>query len=69
MTGRDQYSYAVKCPKCGAQGTVEISEATTDSLKPRGAMERLFDTIPEPFAAVSIQPIRFRCKTCDVETC
>ena len=67
MTDRDQYLYAVKCPKCGAQGTVQISEAIAESLKPRGAMNRMFDAIPEPFEAVSIQPIKFRCRTCDVE--
>ena len=67
MTARDQYLYAVKCPKCGAQGTVQISEATAESHKPRGPMDRVFDAIPEPFEAASIQPIKFRCRTCDVE--
>ena len=67
MADRDHFLYAVTCPKCGARGKVQISEITTDSLKPRGDLERMFDQIPEPFEAISIQPIRFRCKTCGVD--
>lgn len=67
MPDRDQFLYAVMCPKCGARGTVQISEAIAESLKPRGGMDRMFDKVPEPFEALSIQPIKFRCKTCDVE--
>jgi hypothetical protein len=67
MPDRDQYPYAVRCSKCGARGTVKISEATTESLGPRGAIDRRFDKVPEPFEALSIQPIKFKCKTCDLE--
>jgi transcription elongation factor Elf1 len=59
---REPYPYALQCPTCGARGTVEISETTTDKA---AEAEITFCDVPAPFELVSAQPIKFRCLTCD----
>jgi hypothetical protein len=59
---REPYSYPLQCPTCGARGTVEVSDTSTDDV---AAVELTFSEVPVPFELVSAQPIKFRCLTCD----
>ena len=64
MAARDRYSLALKCPKCGATGTVDLSEDDHPWVK---KLNREVDAITPGFKTETLMPTyTARCEKCDV---
>jgi hypothetical protein len=65
MTGRDQWTESLSCPKCGMTGSVELSQANGQAYHD-GDQDVRVDGIAAGFKAVQFEyGSNFYCASCD----
>jgi hypothetical protein len=65
MTGRDQWTENLRCPKCGLTGSVELSQASGQAYSDGDQAVRV-DGIADGFKAVQFEyGSNFYCSSCD----
>jgi hypothetical protein len=66
VTGRDQWTEILRCPKCGMTGSAELSQANDQAFRD-GDQDVRVDSLPDGFKVIQVEHgIDFCCASCDI---
>jgi endogenous inhibitor of DNA gyrase (YacG/DUF329 family) len=64
MAAKDRYSFPVKCPKCGLDGTIDVSENDYPFTPPETKIESIHGNFTATQAGGTSSTIKIACGGC-----